>query len=142
MGEWNTKNIVEENCWWSTGLFPLYTWLVSLLYSQYTHSFCSGGCRGRDRMIVGFTTSCAISVYHLLSCEFEPRSWRSVLGTTLCDKFVSDLRHVGGFLSGFLHWYNWNIVESGVKHHKPKPNYFISVLNFSKNWILLQLWKD
>ena len=28
----------------------------------------------------------AISAYHYLSCEFEPRSWRDVLDTTLCDK--------------------------------------------------------
>ena len=45
-------------------------------------------------------------------------------------KFVSDLRQVGGFLR--VLWFsppinrpprsNWNIVESGVKHHKPpKP---------------------
>ena len=42
-------------------------------------------------------------------------------------KFVSDLRQVGGFswYSGFLHqlnWpprYNWNIVESDVKHYNP-----------------------
>ena len=42
-------------------------------------------------------------------------------------RFVSGLRQVGGFLrpsSGYLHqlnWppqYNWNIVESGVKHRK------------------------
>ena len=38
-------------------------------------------------------------------------------------KFVSDLRQVSGFLSllGFLHQYNWNIVESGIKHYKPNP---------------------
>ena len=43
-------------------------------------------------------------------------------------KFVSELRQVGvicSVYSGFLHlwnWpprYNWNIVESGVKHYKP-----------------------
>ena len=28
----------------------------------------------------------AISAYHHLSCEFEPRSWRGVYDTTLCDK--------------------------------------------------------
>ena len=28
----------------------------------------------------------------------EPHSWRGVLDTTLCDKFVSDLRQVDGFL--------------------------------------------
>ena len=45
-------------------------------------------------------------------------------------KFVSDLRHDGGFLPvlRFLqpkkNWpprYSWNIVVSGVKHHTPKP---------------------
>ena len=33
-------------------------------------------------------------------------------------KFVSDLQQVGGFLRVLR--YNWNIVESGIKHHKPK----------------------
>jgi len=44
------------------------------------------GRRGRHRMIIGFTTTCAISAYHHKSCEFESRSWRGVLNTTLCDK--------------------------------------------------------
>jgi len=30
---------------------------------------------GRDLMVVGFTTTCAINAYYHLSCEFEPRSW-------------------------------------------------------------------
>jgi len=51
----------------------------------------SGGRRGRDR-IVGFTTTCAISAYHHLSCEFEPRSWRFVIVTTFLIMFVSDFR--------------------------------------------------
>ena len=54
------------------------------------------GRRGHDRMTVGFTTTYAISVYHHLRCEFESRSFRGVLDTTLCDK-VCD-RQVGGFL--------------------------------------------
>jgi hypothetical protein len=49
-------------------------------------------------------------------------------------KLVSDLRQVGGFLR-VLRFpplikpprYNWNIVESGVKHHKPKPYHIIIV---------------
>jgi len=41
------------------------------------------GRRGRDRMVVG--TTYAISAYHHESCEFEPRSWRGVFDTTLCD---------------------------------------------------------
>ena len=44
------------------------------------------GCRGRDHMIVRFTTTLAISAYHHLSCEFESRSQRSVFDTTLCDQ--------------------------------------------------------
>jgi hypothetical protein len=27
----------------------------------------------------------SVSAYHHKSCEFEPRSWRGVLNTTLCD---------------------------------------------------------
>ena len=36
-------------------------------------------------------------------------------------KLVSDFRQVSGFLgySGFLHQYNWDIAQSGVKHHNP-----------------------
>jgi hypothetical protein len=43
-------------------------------------------------------------------------------------KFVSDLRKVGGFVR--VLWflppiiYNWNIVESGVKHHNINPQTF------------------
>jgi hypothetical protein len=47
---------------------------------------CLEGCHGRDHMVVGFTTTCAISTYHHWHCEFEPRLWRVVLDTTLCDK--------------------------------------------------------
>ena len=47
--------------------------------------------RGRDRMVVEFTTNCAISaplspLKAMSSILFEPRSWRGVLDTTLCDK--------------------------------------------------------
>ena len=47
--------------------------------------FPSRNRRGRNRMVVGFTTTCTISPYHQWSCEFEPRSWRDVLDTILCD---------------------------------------------------------
>jgi hypothetical protein len=39
---------------------------------------------GRDCIVVGFTTTYAISAYQHLSCEFESRSWRGVLDATLC----------------------------------------------------------
>jgi hypothetical protein len=37
-------------------------------------------------MVVRFTTSCAISAYHHLSCEFESPSRWALFDTTLCDK--------------------------------------------------------
>ena len=40
----------------------------------------------RGRIAVGFTITCGISVHHHWRCEFEPRLWRGVLDTTLCDK--------------------------------------------------------
>ena len=44
-------------------------------------------CRcGRDRMVVGFTTTYAISPYHHKICEFELRSCRGVPDKTLCEK--------------------------------------------------------
>ena len=51
--------------------------------------------RGRDRMVVGFTTTYAISAYHHSFCEFEYRLWQCVQHYVI--KFVSDLRQVGGF---------------------------------------------
>ena len=42
-------------------------------------------------MVVRFTTIYAINVCHLLSCEFESRSWRGVFDTTLCGKVCQKL---------------------------------------------------
>jgi len=41
-------------------------------------------------------------------------------------KFVSDLRQVGGFLhqQNWPPWYNWNIVERDIQHHKTKPSIY------------------
>ena len=47
-------------------------------------------------MIVGFTTSYAISVYHNWCCEFESPSRRGVQHYVI--QCVSDMRQAGGFL--------------------------------------------
>jgi hypothetical protein len=44
-------------------------------------------------MVVGFTNTCAIGANHHQSCEFEHRSWRCVLDTTLCDKVFFSFGH-------------------------------------------------
>ena len=62
------------------------------LYSNTIYFLCLEslfkirGSGGRDRMVVGFTTTYAINAQHHLSCDFESRSWISVLNTTLCNK--------------------------------------------------------
>ena len=59
----------------------------------------------------------------LLTLWFRTQLRRSILDTTYVIKFASDLRQVGGILQQW-NWrprYNWNIVESGVKHHNHYP---------------------
>ena len=78
------------------------------------------GRRGRDRMGVRFTIIYAISTYHHWSCEFESCSWRSVLDTTLCDKFVSGLWWFSIDTAPFSSTNKTgrhDITESGVKYH-------------------------
>ena len=56
---------------------------------------------------------------------------QSVLDTTLCDKVCQWLAIGRCFSLGTPvsstnktePWYNWNIVESGIKHHNPKLNH-------------------
>ena len=57
------------------------------------------------------------------SCEFEARLWQDELDTW-CDKVCQWLAAGLWFSLGI--WlpppqYNWNIVESGIKHHNPDP---------------------
>ena len=54
--------------------------------------------------------------------------------------FVSDLRQVRNFLHQYI-WqprYNWNIVESGVKKHK--PNHAIYNIVYSTVKMTLHIW--
>ena len=57
-----------------------------------------GGRRGPDRMLVGFTTTYAISAYHHRSCEVKSHSGEVYWIQHYVIKFVSDLQHMGGFL--------------------------------------------
>jgi len=53
-------------------------------FSMIGHNRSKGRCC--DRMVVGFTTTCAISAYHHWSYELESHSWWGVLDSTLCEK--------------------------------------------------------
>jgi hypothetical protein len=62
-------------------------------------SFMLGrGRRGGDRMVVGITTTYAISAYHHERCEIEFRSVEVYSVQHYVIQHVSDLRLVGGFL--------------------------------------------
>ena len=67
-----------------------------ILHTISNYTFLRRDRRGRDRMVVGFTTTYAISAYHHWCSEFESRSEWGVRHHVI--KFVSDLRQVGGFL--------------------------------------------
>jgi uncharacterized membrane protein YcgQ (UPF0703/DUF1980 family) len=79
-------------------MYMLYYFLffILLFIQTYTVSINIRGHRGHDHMVVGFTTTYAISAYHHWCCEFESRSGRGVQHHVI--KFVSDLRQGGGFL--------------------------------------------
>ena len=47
------------------------------------------GRRGRNRVVISFTNTRAISAYHHYSCDFEPRSVYSIQHYMM--KFVGDL---------------------------------------------------
>jgi len=85
-------------CFWLC--FFLFCCLRSVLCSHIAcfsgFSILWRGRRSRDRMIVEFKTTYAISAYHHWCCEFESRSGRGVQHFGI--KFVSDLRQVDGFL--------------------------------------------
>ena len=93
---------------------------VNLLLIEWLHNV-SRGRHGRDLMVVGYTC------------------------TTLCDKVCQ--WHAAG--QGFLRvlWFpppikltnNWNIVESGVKHHKP-TNQYQQINNKGKYYIPQSFW--
>ena len=90
-------------------------------------------------MVVGFTTTYAIRSYHHWCCEFDSRSRRGVKHYSYVIKFVSDFRQVGFFFRvlRFPPRYNWNSVESGVKHHQTnkQTNKLHLLQNIKKKWI-------
>jgi hypothetical protein len=70
----------SADCYWKL-------WRWRLLHISYTITLFPPRSRhGRDRLVVEFTTTYAISAFNHWSCEFESCSWRGVLHTTLCDK--------------------------------------------------------
>jgi hypothetical protein len=66
-------------------------------------------------MVVGFTTTYAVSAYHHQCCEFEPHSWQGVLDTTLCD-IVCQWLVAGQWFS----WPRWPFITQKSKDDNNK----------------------
>jgi len=58
------------------------------------HTFTQRICRSRDRMVVGFSTTCAVSAYHHWCCEVESRSGWGVQHYVIVCQWLQ----VSGFL--------------------------------------------
>jgi hypothetical protein len=77
------------------------------------------GRRGCDNMVFGFTTICAVSVYHHYRCEFEPQSWHGILnrGKDYClvlNAIVNDISAIS--------WWSALLKEEvGVPGEKHQP---------------------
>jgi hypothetical protein len=99
---WNPRWPTLYFCirWYWNYITRLANLIEHKLYTGWT--FPNWGHPCHDHMVIGFTTTCAISAYdHYVI------------------KFVIDLQQVSGLLRilWFPPRYNWNIVERGVKHH-------------------------
>ena len=75
-------------------------WSVLTLLNYWLDYWDQRGC---DRMVVGFTTTYAISAYHHWCCEFEFRSGRAVQHYMIKCVNNSDRSVVFSRSSGFLH---------------------------------------
>ena len=71
-------------------------------------------------MVVGFTTTYGISAYHHWCCEFESRSGRGVHHSVIkvCHWLATGRWFSPGPSVSSSNKTDWNIVESGVKHHE------------------------
>jgi hypothetical protein len=87
------KQCVKISDIWSreTNVWTVYVYCLCITVWTWHLTICTNdnklwvrGRRGRDRMVVGFTTTYAISAYHHLWVQILLR-W-CILNTTLCDK--------------------------------------------------------
>ena len=115
-------------------------WYISWLLDNIFYSFI--GCTVIDYFHISYlflrqkrSISCKVqflTTYTISASEFEPRSWQGALDTTLCEKVCQWLA-ADQWFSCVLRFpppinlattNNWNIIESGIKHHNPIPTWF------------------
>jgi hypothetical protein len=82
---------------WNSDLRHHSTW-SNIHQIDLPHSYCLLGHRGLDCMSWIYKLPVQTLPITTKVASLNPRSWQGVLNTALCDKFVSDLRQVDGFL--------------------------------------------
>ena len=119
----NKKNQIGNNLfvgiiWWAeknSDCFPLIFVYFLVKLCTYNAALEYLKChRDRDRMVVGFTSTYAISVYHHWWRELDSQSGRSVHNYVIVCQWLA----TGPPKKNWPPRYNWNILESGVKHHQ------------------------
>ena len=91
-----------------------------------------GSCHGGDCMVVGFITTYAIIAINFVSLNPTHGEVYSIPHYVI--KYASGRSVIFPGNSGFLDQlncqprYNWNIVESGANHHKPKHNPYLLLI--------------
>ena len=111
---------------------------------------------GRNRMVVGFTATYAISAYHHWYCQYESLSGQGVLDSALCDKVCqwlasrlwfsrsppvsftckTDLHYITEvLLKVVLNTMNPNQTRIGINHT------CIKNMVFTYHWTVAYLWK-
>ena len=69
-------------------VYPFSLYIRYTMSIEYSWRIIVRGRRGRDRMVVGFTTTYPISAYHHWCCEFQSRSGRGVQHQ-VCQRLVT-----------------------------------------------------
>ena len=62
----------------------------------------------------------------MASCNRYNIMWKSL--SVACGRSVVFSRY-----SELLHQYNWNVVESVIKHHKPNPNSYPHTIEYKND---------
>jgi hypothetical protein len=91
--------------------------------STYTSLFKykNGGRRGRDCVVVGFTTTYMISDYRQYRCEFETHSRRGVPDTTLWNRRGRDCVVIGFTTTYMISDYRQYRCEFETAHDEVYP---------------------
>ena len=93
---WRIKEVIDHaygtSIFWIALFMKMFKKKIPMwMKNPFLYTYTMRGCCVLDRVVIRFTTIFANSVYHRLSGEFEFRSWKGVLHTTLWDKVCQRL---------------------------------------------------